>query len=63
MKRILPALCTALLFLLLTGCSSPDSLQLDLCQGYGHQTKLLHLNASNEKNRQRIETRTSKRNS
>ncbi len=55
MKRILPALCTALLFLLLTGCSSPDSLQLDLCQGYGHQTKLLHLNASNEKNRQRIE--------
>ena len=28
---------------------------MDLTQGYGHQTKLLHLNASNAKNRQRIE--------
>lgn len=55
MKRILFALCAFMLLLLLSGCSVPDSLQLDLAQGYGRQTKLLHLNASNEKNRQRIE--------
>lgn len=52
MKRIL---CVLALLLLLSGCSVPDSLQLDLTQGYGRQTKLLHLNASTEKNRQRIE--------
>ena len=52
MKRLLSAL---LLTLVLAGCSVPNSLQLDLCQGFGQNMKLLHLNASNEKNRQRIE--------
>lgn len=52
MKKLLPALLFALL---LTGCSVPNSLQLDLSQGFGQNMKLLHLNASNEKNRQRIE--------
>lgn len=55
MKKALFALCTAALLLLISGCSSPDSLQLDLFEGYGRQTKLLHLNASNAKDRQRIE--------
>lgn len=55
MKKALFALCTAALLLLIFGCSSPDSLQLDLFEGYGRQTKLLHLNASNAKDRQRIE--------
>lgn len=55
MKKALFALYTAALLLLLSGCSSPDALQLDLFEGYGLQTKLLHLNAGNEKDRQRIE--------
>lgn len=55
MKRILCALCVSALLLLLSGCSAPDSLQLDLSQGYGRHTKLLHLNASTQKNRLRIE--------
>lgn len=55
MKRIFCALLVLVLSLALSGCSRPDALQLDLTQGYGRQTKLLHLNASNEKNLQRIE--------
>lgn len=55
MKRMLCLLCVFLLLVTLSGCSVPDSLQLDLSQGYGRHTKLLHLNASNERNRQRIE--------
>lgn len=55
MKRIFCALCVSALLLMLSGCSAPDSLQLDLSQGYGRQTKLLHLNASTEKRRLRIE--------
>lgn len=55
MKKIFCALCVSALLLMLSGCSAPDSLQMDLYQGYGWQTKLLHLNASTEKNRQRIE--------
>lgn len=52
MKRLLSFL---LLALALGGCSVPNSLQLDLYQGFGQNMKLLHLNASNQKNRQRIE--------
>lgn len=55
MKRLTCAVLALLLLLTLCGCSPPDSLQLDLTQGFGLQTKLLHLNASTEKNRQRIE--------
>ncbi len=52
MKKLLSLL---LLALTLGGCSVPNSLQLDLYQGFGQNMKLLHLNASNHKNRQRIE--------
>lgn len=54
-KKTVYALCTLAVLLMLGGCSVPDSLQLDLTQGYGRQTKLLHLNASTAKSRQRIE--------
>lgn len=52
MKKILCALALAAI---LTGCSAPNSLQLDLSQGCGMHVKLLHLNASTQENRQRIE--------
>ncbi len=55
MKRLLCILCLALLAFTCSGCSTPDSLQLDLYQGYGRQLKLIHLNASSGKNRERIE--------
>ncbi len=38
----------------LSGCGNPDSLQLDLSRGYGEHTKLIHLNASTAKKRDRI---------
>ena len=47
--------CALLLAIVLTGCSAPNSLQLDLSQGCGLQIKLLHLNASTQENRRRIE--------
>lgn len=47
--------CVLAVLFLLSGCSVPDSLQLDLSQGYGRQVKLLHLNASSSQRRQRIE--------
>lgn len=52
MKKLFCALALLILF---SGCSVPDSLQLDLSQGYGREIKLLHLNASNSQRRQRIE--------
>lgn len=55
MKKALSISLVILALLTLFGCSAPDSLQLDLRQGYGLQIKLLHLNASSDKNRQRIE--------
>lgn len=55
MKRTLCALCAFIILTALSGCAVPDSLQLDVSQGYGLHTKLLHLNASTEKSRQRIE--------
>lgn len=53
-KVILPLLLAALLLLTSTGCSSPDSWQLDLSQGCGAGMKLLHLNASTDARRQRL---------
>ncbi len=44
----------ALLFLF-SGCDNPNSLQLDLYQGYGSHLKLLHLNASTAEKRERME--------
>ena len=40
---------------LLSGCAQPDSLTLDLHQGYGEHVKLLHLNASTAAKQERIE--------
>ncbi len=55
MKKIFGLLCVLCAAALLSGCSTPDSLQLDLSQGCGAQVKLLHLNARTEAKRQRIE--------
>lgn len=55
MKKACCALLFALSLTLLTGCSSPDALQLDLSQGFGSQLKLLHLNASTQERRRRIQ--------
>ncbi len=54
MKKLfsLLALC---LCLCLSGCSNPDSLRLDLFEGYGNHLRLLHLNASSQERRERIE--------
>lgn len=54
-KRTLFLALLASALIALSGCSAPNSLQLDLSQGYGNHNKLLHLNASNGSNRQRIE--------
>lgn len=54
MKKILCLLAVASLCLC-GGCSRPDSQTLDLSWGYGQGLKLLHLNASTEQNRQRME--------
>lgn len=56
MKKLLSFLLACALLCMLPGCgASPDSLQMNLFQGYGTHKKLIHLNASNEKNRERIE--------
>lgn len=56
MKKTFYAILSALALLcLLAGCSNPNALQLDLSQGYGRGVKLLHLNASTEAKRERIE--------
>ena len=52
-KRMLLLLVTACA-VLLAGCSSPNSLQIDLFHGYGAQLKLLHLNASHSERETRI---------
>lgn len=52
MKKILVLL---VLLLTLAGCSTPNSLQLDIYQGYGNEMKLLHLNASDSGKRERIQ--------
>lgn len=55
MKKLICAVLAACLSVcLLGGCTSPDSLQLDLFQGYGRQLKLIHLNASSTEKRERM---------
>ena len=54
MKKLLAILLAAGLLCFLTGCDHPDSLQLDLSRGYGERLKLIHLNASTEEKRERI---------
>ena len=55
LRRIIAVLLTAGLLCFLAGCDHPDSLQLDLSRGYGERLKLIHLNASTEEKRERIE--------
>ncbi len=55
MKKPLLLLFACLFLSLMIGCDSPDTLKMDLYQGYGKQIKLIHLNASNEENRERME--------
>lgn len=56
MKKFLcTVLAVCLTACLFSGCTTPDSLQMDLFQGYGRQLKLIHLNASSTKNRERME--------
>lgn len=55
MKRSISLLCCCALLLGLVGCAAPDSLKLDLYQGYGRELRLIHLNASNEENSRRID--------
>ena len=55
MKRFLSLLLAGTLAALCTGCSQPDSLTLDLSQGYGKHTKLIHLNASTAEKDQRLQ--------
>lgn len=54
MKRFLSLLLAGTLAALCAGCSQPDSLTLDLSQGYGKHTKLIHLNASTAEKEQRL---------
>lgn len=55
MKKIICLLLIAAAAFLLTGCSNPDSLRLDLSQGYGDNLKLIHLNASIKDKKERME--------
>ena len=55
MKKFFCACFALWLTLPLTACTAPDALQLDLSQGCGLGLKLLHLNASTQERRQRIE--------
>ena len=55
MKKNAALLLAAVLFLLCAGCSQPDSLTLDLFQGYGQHLKLIHLNASSGEKEERME--------
>lgn len=54
-KRILSFSLCLLLLLGLAGCAAPDSLKLDLYQGYGRELRLIHLNASTQENSERID--------
>lgn len=55
MKKLLCLFLIAAMACVLSGCDNPDSLQLDLSRGYGEHLKLIHLNASTEEKRERIE--------
>lgn len=55
MKRIVSLFLCCILLLGLVGCTAPDSFKLDLYQGYGRGLRLIHLNASDEKNSKRID--------
>lgn len=54
MKRILTGLLCCALMLPLGACSSPDALKLDLYQGYNRELHLVHWNAGNAENTEKI---------
>lgn len=56
MKKVFSLLLAICLLALCAGCTQPDSLTLDLSQGYGTHTKFLHLNASSSKKEARLES-------
>jgi len=56
MKKLLCAVLAACMIIcLFSGCDTPNSLQMDLFQGYGRELKLIHLNASSGEKRERME--------
>lgn len=56
MKKLLCAVLAAcMITCLFSGCNTPNSLQMDLFQGYGRELKLIHLNASSGEKRERME--------
>ncbi len=54
MKKAISLLLATALCAFCTGCSQPDSLTLDLSQGYGEHVKLLHVNASTAEKEERL---------
>lgn len=55
MKKVFSLLLICVLLCMLSGCENPNSLRLDLSQGFGQEIKLLHLNASTNEKRERME--------
>jgi len=55
LKKLIAALLAGCMLCFLAGCKNPDSLQLDLSRGYGENLKLIHLNASTEEKRERMD--------
>ena len=55
MKRVCSLLLACVLCAFCAGCSQPDALTLDLSQGYGRHTKLIHLNASSAEKEARLQ--------
>ena len=55
MKRLGVLALAVCLLLALPGCGRPDAIQMDIAQGYGENIKLLHLNASSQAKRERME--------
>lgn len=56
MKKLIAMLLAGCMLCFLSGCKNPDSLQMDLSRGYGENLKLIHLNASTEEKRERMDT-------
>lgn len=56
MKKAIVLLLSLMLSGLIAGCSQPNSLTLDLAQGYGQNLKLIHLNASTDEKKQLLES-------
>lgn len=55
-KLFCAALAACLAACIFSACSTPDSLQMNLFQGYGRQLKLIHLNASSSEKRERMQS-------